>query len=43
VNEKRDRKKPLDGYTKAIGARFYKQWSGARQGGADWVEVVFYK
>lgn len=38
-----DRKKELDGYTKAIGARFYKQWSRVRQGGTDWVEVVFYK
>jgi hypothetical protein len=38
-----DRKKELDGYAKAIGARFYKQWSRVRQGGADWVEAVFYK
>jgi hypothetical protein len=38
-----DRKKELDGYAKAIGARFYKQWSRVTQGGADWVEVVFYK
>jgi hypothetical protein len=38
-----DRKKDLDGYTKAIGARFYKQWSRVKQFGADWVEVVFYK
>lgn len=38
-----DRKKELDGYAKAIGARFYKQWSRVRKGGADFVEVVFYK
>ncbi len=38
-----DRKKDLDAYTKAVGARFYKQWSRVRQHGADWVEVVFYK
>jgi len=38
-----DRKKELDGYTAAIGARFYKQWSRVKQGGTDWVEVVFYK
>ena len=38
-----DRKKELDAYTKAIGARFYKQWSRVRQGGADWVEAAFYK
>jgi hypothetical protein len=38
-----DRKKELEGYTKAIGAKFYKEWSRVRQGDADWVEVVFYK
>ena len=38
-----DRKKDLDAYTKAIGARLYKQWSRVKQHGADWVEVVFYK
>lgn len=38
-----DRKKELDGYTKAIGAKFCKEWSRVRQGGTDWVEVVFYK
>ena len=38
-----DRKKELDGYSKAIGAKFYKQWSRVTQGGADWVEIVFYK
>jgi hypothetical protein len=38
-----DRKKELDGYTKAIGAKFYKEWSRVQQGGTDWVEVVFYK
>jgi hypothetical protein len=38
-----DRRKELDGYTKAIGAKFYKQWSRVKQGGTDWVEIVFYK
>jgi hypothetical protein len=38
-----DRNKELDGYAKAISAKSYKQWSRVRQGGADWVEIVFYK
>lgn len=38
-----DRREELNGYTKAIGANFYKEWSRVRQGGTDWVEIVFYK
>jgi hypothetical protein len=38
-----DRNKELDGYAKAIGARFYTEWSRVHKGGADFVEVVFYK
>jgi tetratricopeptide (TPR) repeat protein len=38
-----DRKNELDRYAKAIGARSYRQWSRVHKGGADFVEVVFYK
>ena len=38
-----DRKTELDGYAKAVGAKSYKKWSRVKQGGAYWVEVVFYK